>query len=340
MIVKNTMINLTAPDDYIAARTTSALFDTSSTAKLLLTGPDAPTFLHNISTNDINSLPLGGGCEAFLCDARAKVLFNLVVYHVLHGGQHALWVETASGRNEDLLKYLDRYLISEAVELSDITGLYRQCHLAGPKSRAVLEAALGARVPDLQPFEHMERTFGSSGHCNIRRRDLLGEVGFDLVALADKMNGIERMLTAAGAVSGTPQTLEVLRIEAGTPLFGVDFDDNRFVMEVGHAARAVSYAKGCFPGQEPIVMARDRAGRINRSFLGLKLSQQAAVGEKLLADGQEVGQLTSVTLSPHFQGWLGLGYVHWKHTATDTVLSLASGGTATVIGYPPYKSAI
>ena len=42
-------------------------------------------------------------------------------------------------------------------------------------------------------------------------------------------------------------------------------------MEVGRAARAVSYAKGCFLGQEPIVMARDRAGHVNRAFLGLKV---------------------------------------------------------------------
>ena len=63
----------------------------------------------------------------------------------------------------------------------------------------------------------------------------------------------------------------VLGFELRAPLFGPDIDENRFVMEVGHAARAVSYNKGCFLGQEPIVMTRDRAGHVNRAFSGLKV---------------------------------------------------------------------
>ena len=76
------------------------------------------------------------------------------------------------------------------------------------------------------------------------------------------------LLLAAGAVAGTPETFETLRVEAGTPVYGIDIDAERFVMEVGRFARAVSYTKGCFLGQEPIVMARDRdrARRSARSW--------------------------------------------------------------------------
>ena len=65
-------------------------------------------------------------------------------------------------------------------------------------------------------------------------------------AIAD---GVKRMLSAAGAVSAGADTFETLRIEAGMPVFGKDIDDNRFVMEVGFAPRAVSYAKGCYLGK-------------------------------------------------------------------------------------------
>ena len=54
----------------------AALFDTSSTGKLLLTGPDAPMFLGNLSTNDTKNLPLGGGCEAYFCDSRRRCDFR------------------------------------------------------------------------------------------------------------------------------------------------------------------------------------------------------------------------------------------------------------------------
>ena len=327
--------------EYRAAISGAALFDDSATAKLEVRGPDAPQFLHNISTNEIKSLPLGGGCETYFCDARAKALFVAAVYHVrLADEQNALWLETAPGQGQALLQYLDRFLIAEAVEFADVTHQFAQMHLAGPDAKAVLESALGSTVPNLEEFHHMERTFGATATCSIRRRDRLGFPGYDLVCLNARAEGIWRMISAAGATPAGQEAFEILRIEAGTPLPGVDFDNTRFVMEIGQAERAVSYAKGCFPGQEPIVMARDRAGRVNRHFLGMKgLSGEIPpVGAKLFADTQEVGQITSATRSPRLGAPLALGYVHWKHVQPGTHLHVAAPEgpqTVEVLGYPP-----
>src|SRR5688572_11021783 len=160
--------------DYTAATTSAALFDTSGAAKLLLTGPDAPMFLGNLGTNDTKNLPLGCGCEAYFCDARATVKFHTWIYHVrLSDNRHAMWVETTPGRNTELVQYLDRYLISEQVEIADRTLDFAQFHLAGPKAAEVLSAALGEPVPELPEFAHMERTFGKDATCSIRRRDQL-----------------------------------------------------------------------------------------------------------------------------------------------------------------------
>jgi folate-binding protein YgfZ len=333
-----------ASNDYRAAISEAALFDTSSTGKLLLTGPDAPMFLANLSTNDTKSLPLGGGCEAYFCDSRAKVQFQAWIYHVrLVDGRHAMWVETNSGRNEALVKYLDRYLISEQVEIADVTGQYAQMHLAGPNAGSLLGKALGSEVPELPEFAHMERTFGANTTCSIRRRDPLGQPGFDIVCRAELVEGVRGLLTAAGAVPGTAATFETLRIEAGTPLFGPDIDENRFVMEVGGASRAVSYSKGCFLGQEPIVMARDRAGHVNRAFLGLKVLEGQTplpAGTKLFHDGQEVGLVTSSCLSPRLGAPIALGYLRWKHQQPGTKMEAETEGrrvAVEVLGLPPVR---
>jgi len=334
------MRNAMTPD-YLAATTNAALFETSDAGKLQLIGPDAPTFVHNISTNDVKSLPLGGGCELYFCDARAKALHVAWVYRVrLADGRDALWLETTPGRSEALLKYLDRFLIAEAVELADVTDKFAQLHLAGPAAKAILESALAGIVPDLKEFEHMERTFGANATCSIRRHDRLGFLGYDIVCLPEQVEGVRRMLEAAGASAGTAATYEVLRVEAGTPVYGIDMDENRFVMEVGNASRAVSYSKGCFPGQEPIVMARDRAGRVNRSFLGLKVLDGGPIpaGSKLTRDGQETGVITSSVESPRLGSCIALGYVHWKSIEPGTALiAETSNGprTVTVLGYPP-----
>ena len=335
----------TLPDsstDYRASIATAALFDTSSAAKLLLTGPDAPMFLGNLSTNDTKNLPLGGGCEAYFCDSRAKVQFQTWIYHVqLADGRHAMWVETTPGRNTLLLKYLDRYLISEQVEIADVTEQFAQLHLAGPSAADVLRKALGSELPNLPEFAHMERTFGSNATCSIRLRNPLGLPGFDIVCRAEFLDGVRRVLLASGAVTGIPETYETLRIEAGTPLFGPDIDENRFVMEVGRASRAVSYTKGCFLGQEPIVMARDRAGHVNRAFLGLKVLEgqsPLAAGTKLFHDGQDVGVVTSSCLSPRLGCPIALGYLRWKHQEPGTRMEAetASGRVPVeVLGLPP-----
>lgn len=296
--------------DYQAALTGAAVFDRSSAAKLVLTGPDAAMFLGNLCTNDIKSLAAGVGCDAYFCSPTAKVQFQAWVFRA--GDE--FWVETTPGRSEELFKYLDRYLISERVEIADRTAEYAQFHVAGPRA-----AELAG--PDARPSANP-----------------LGMPGFDLLLTTELGVGLSRRLIEAGAVAGSPETWETLRIEAGTPVWGPDIDANRFVMEVGNAARAVSYTKGCYLGQEPIVMARDRAGHVNRLFTGLKVLNGGPppAGTKLLRDGAEVGVVTSSCHSPRLGAPVALGYVRWKHHEPGTRLD-AGGQPVEVVGLPPVK---
>jgi folate-binding protein YgfZ len=319
--------------DYEAALRGAALFDMSSAAKLRLTGPDAAMFLGNLCTNDIRNLLPGRGCPAFFCDARAKVQFQTWIFHIdPHHVEPPLaddgfWIETTPGRNEALFKYLDRYLISERVEITDVTTEYSQFHLAGPKSKDVLEAAIGSKF-DLPEY-------GIIGQ-SVRRRDLLGVPGYDLVFPAADAHATRQRLLTAGAVPASAESFETLRIEAGLPLFGPDIDENRFVMEVGGAAKAVSYTKGCYLGQEPIVMARDRAGHVNRAFLSVKVLDGGSLpsGTKLLRDGQEVGVVTSSCHSPRLGVPIALAYLRFKHQDVGLRLETDSKQSVEVTNLP------
>ncbi len=323
--------------DYDRARTGAALFDVSDRGKVELTGLDAPSFLHNLSTNDVLNLPLGAGCEAFFTTAKAKVIAHALIYHVrVAGGKDALWLDVAPGQAQRLIQHLDHFLIAERVEMADRTADFAQFHLAGPKAHAVLEKALGESMPDLEPLQHMERTVGINATCHIRRNDPLGVPGYDLVCLRERADEVQQVMIAGGAALGGPDTYEVLRVEAGTPVYGSDIDENRFAVEVGRTD-AICYTKGCYLGQEPIVMARDRAGHVNRAFRGLRLSGPAIAGSKLLAaDGKEVGVVTSAVVSPRL-GPIGLGYVRRGHEEPGTELTVgpdAGGPVAMVAGLP------
>jgi glycine cleavage system aminomethyltransferase T len=101
-------------------------------------------------------------------------------------------------------------------------------------------------------------------------------------------------------------------------------DESRFVVEVGRA-HAICHTKGCYLGQEPIVMARDRAGHVNRSLRGLKLAEKTAEPKtKLFSEaGQDVGLTTSSALSPRF-GPIALAYIRRGFETPGTRLRLGS----------------
>jgi len=315
-------------EEYRAATEATAIFDHSDFAKILVTGPEAPMFLANLSTNDIKNVPLGGGCASYFCDARAKALFQTAIYHLRwQEHPHAFWVETVPGRGDALFKHLDRYLISEAVEFQDVSKEYAQYFLSGPEAERVLISALSETLPELQEFQHLERTFGSNIPVSIRRRDRLGTKGYDLVTAIAHDKSLWQILIAGGAVPAGADTFQTLRIEAGKPIYGTDIDETRFVMEVGGAERAVSYAKGCYLGQEPIVMARDRAGHAPRSFVQIKFPKniELSTGAKLFLGADEVGTITSFSQSPKWDATVALGYVRWKHREPGTALNVEIG---------------
>ena len=313
--------------EYEAAHERAAIFDCSHVGKLLLTGDDVPKFLHNLATNEIEDLPLGGGCETFFCDPRAKVMAHAWIYHILTATRaHAIWVEVAPSLSPMLAKYLDRYLISEEVEIEDVSEAYAQFHIAGPDARAVLERAIQSPLPDLRNLQHMERTFGLDVVAQVRRHDALGVPGYDVICTSNRAIGIWPMLVAAGATPAGSKVFETMRIEAGMPIYGIDIDETRFVMEVARAAGSVSYNKGCYPGQEPIVMSRDRAkGVVNRAFMMLKVEDGSMLptGSKLMKGEMSVGLITSCAHSPMVGGMLALGYVQKGNQEPGTTLEVA-----------------
>lgn len=290
--------------EYQHARTQTVLIDLSPRGKVELRGKDAVLFLHKLCTNDLKNLPAGAGCEAFLTTAKARVIAHFLASK-LQAPEEMLRLDLADAAQAALLvKTLDRYLISEQVELSDVTTALAQLFLCGPGAPALAQQIFGEAAAALRPLQHLEQPL------QIRRNDLLGVPGFDLFCPADAAAEWWQRLHDAGARPAGWQTYNTLRIEAGWPLFGADIDENRLVMELGRTPQAICYTKGCFLGQEPIVMARDR-GHINRTLLGLCAASDNPLspGSKVLHQGAEVAVVTSAVWSPRLQAQLALAYL-------------------------------
>ncbi len=100
---------------------------------------------------------------------------------------------------------------------------------------------------------------------------------------------------------------ETLRIEHGIPRFGIDFDGSNLPAEAGVVERAVSFTKGCYVGQEPIVRLAHR-GHANRELRRLRLDETPELPAALLEGEREIGRLTSSASLPG-GGAAALGYV-------------------------------
>ena len=231
-----------------AARSSAAVFDLSHRGQVELTGADAVAFLHNLCTNDIKNLKPGNACEFFLTDNKARVVAHGVAHRLLPAEPPVLWLDFDRGSAAKTVAHLNRFVVSEQVEIADRSGALALLHVCGPKA----EAVLGERVPDSFLI------------------DRLALPGFDLLCPRDASESLCNELVKKGAMAAGAEAFEILRIEAGVPVDDIDIGAERFVVETGRIKQAICYTKGCYLGQEPIVMARDR-GHVNRMLLGLKM---------------------------------------------------------------------
>ena len=316
--------------EYRAAYERAAWFDLSDRGKIKLAGKEAVFFLNNLCTNDVKNLAVGAGCEAFLCTAKAKVVAHMFVSHY---SSDVLLLDFEPGQTEKVFDHLNHYLISEQVEITDRSSEFRLAHLCGPHAHGILEKLLDKPLGDLPPLQ-----LRLESYILIRRNDPLGLPGFDLFFPPEKwIDVLEPITLAGGAEPAGLDAWEMLRVEAGTPVYGKDIDENRLVMEVGRTQQAICYTKGCFLGQEPIVMARDR-GHVNRTLLGIRFDGEtpAAPGTRLFRDGAEVGQVTSSVVSYRL-GPIALAYLKRGHQEPGTIVELdptADGRKALVSALP------
>jgi folate-binding protein YgfZ len=132
-----------------------------------------------------------------------------------------------------------------------------------------------------------------------------------------------------GVISGTPmpatisaETLEVLRIEAAVPKWGVDMDENTIPNEAGLEARAISYDKGCYIGQETVARIKTY-GHVNRRLIQCQVqsAQEPQRGDKIFEGEGEVGHVTSAVRSLRLGKPVVLGYVRREFARTGIKLA-------------------
>lgn len=322
------MTVLAATDaDHTVLTTACGILDRSQRGKLALTGEDRRSFLNGQVTNEIETLAPGRGVYAAFLTHKGKMLGDV---RVLETGEELL-LDTERVALQALFDLVRRFSIGYDVQLHKRTLESGLLSLLGPRTDDVLRAA-GADVPGGDEHDHAATVIAGAAARVVRTG-----TGADVLCAADDVAGVTAALQDAGAVAVDEAATEVVRVEAGVPRYGVDLDDTVIPQEAGLNARAVSFTKGCYVGQETVARLHYK-GKPNRHLRGLRLSEPADPGSTLVLradDGgtREVGRLGSVALSPSC-GPIALALVR-REAAIGALLQVGDGDvTATVVELP------
>ena len=321
---------------YAAARQSAATVDRSDRGHIVVSGRDRATYLQGLVTNDVASLKAGEGCYAAFLTPQGRMLADLVIYEL---GDRML---LALGRDvkDALVARLDQMIFAEDVQLGDVSDTFESVAVVGPDSpRITADALRGLGDDELRALpEHGNRRAAFAGGAAIVLRvDDIGEPGYDILVDAPNAPALRDALAAKGAAPLDEATAEALRIEAGIPRFHKDMDEDTIPLEAGIEARAISFTKGCYVGQEVIIRVLHRGhGRIARKLVGLTLAGEAvpSPGAAVDRDGRQIGHVTSSTMSPALKCPVALGYVHRDFAAAGTSVSIA--GTPAVVTELPF----
>jgi folate-binding protein YgfZ len=293
--------------EYKALREAAAVLDLSFRGRLCLVGADAQKFLNGQVTNNVKDLKAGAGCYAALVSAKGKMESDLNIYRL----DNEMLLDLEPGFSARVAQRLEKFIIAEDAQVVDVAADYGLLSAQGPGAAAVLAACLpGVALPQAA-MAVSKVTPMDSAEIYVTQQARAGRIGFDLFVPSAAMAQMAAQLLARGGRWAGWQALETARVEAGIPRFGADMDESNLAPEA-LGPRAISYAKGCYIGQE--VIARIRTyGQVAKALRGLRFGEavkEAPVkGAKILLGEKEVGYITSAVLSPQMGCVLALGYV-------------------------------
>ncbi len=326
-------------DEYRLARNQAGLSDLSHRPKLRLTGAERVEFLNRITTNDIKNLSPGKGLINVLLTVRGKMVAEMRVFNT----EEQVLLDFDPICFDAALEVFIKHRLSTRVEFIP-AGEIASLGLLGPRADLLLNT-LGIDPAGLDgEMDHVEFSIDQVD-IRVIRTARHGANGYELwgsaEALSRIINRLEEALPSPALGWIGWGAINVLRIEAGIPWFGVDMNDDNFPQEA-LMENAISFTKPCYLGQETMARIKYR-GHVNKRLVGLRfeISQAPDPGEKMFGAEQEVGCVTSAVLSPGFAHPIGLGFARkgFDEPGDRLELKRPSGSISCEVVVLPFLSA-
>ncbi len=271
-----------------AVRSSAGLFDVSHMGRLKVKGVKALETLNRLTTNNLKKLKQGKVQYNLFTNEKGGVLDDVTVYML---SEEEFLICTNAANREKIKNHLSKHL-----EVEDLSESTLQIALQGKESERILAKYFD--VKDLRFFR-----FRKFGNVLISRTGYTGEDGFEIYAPVEEGLDIYRELLREALPCGLGAR-DVLRIEAGLPLYGNELSEDTTPFEA-NLDKFVDLSKE-FLGKEAMV-----SKEVRRKLYGLELTERGVPrrGYRLLKEGREVGVVSSGTFSPTLGKGIALCFV-------------------------------
>ncbi|HAJ37090.1 MAG TPA: hypothetical protein DCL15_15530 [Chloroflexi bacterium] len=314
------MTDVTLPEmTTYAALDAAAVWLPTDASVLRLTDADRVDFLQRMTTNNIKLLHPGESCVTVLTSPTAKIT---QVFTVL-ADEDCLWLLPAPGETAALERHLrGQIFFMDKVRVTRPERALTRLRIVGRQAAAALTQSGFAPLPTAE---------GNWLRCQelmILKQELYDLPGYEVIA---PVEAVETFLARLAAPRLDAASYTARRIELGRPAPGAELIDEYSPLEAG-MTWACAENKGCYTGQE-IIARQLTYDKVTRTLVGLRSAVLLTPGDLVLAEGRQVGVVTSAAYSPALQAPVALAILKRPHHTPGMAVTVA-GALAEVAALP------
>lgn len=319
-------------DEHQNIRNNAGVFDVSHMGEFIIKGKGALDLIQSLTSNDVSKLEPGDVQYSCLPNETGGIVDDLLVYRLDaremdDNGEAFMLVVNAGNIQKDWDWIATRNTNGVSMEnISDKCGLLA---VQGPKATEILQKLTDVPLSDIKYYNFRRGTFAGVDNVIISATGYTGAGGFEIYADSSKIEHIWDAVFAAGKDYEIKPTglgaRDTLRLEMGFCLYGNDIDDTTSPLEAG-LGWITKLNKGAFSSSD--LFNKQKKEGVSRKLVGFTLSDRRVPRHGYIIkneSGEEIGVVTSGTLSPSLEYPIGMGYVTNEYSQPGSVIHIDLG---------------
>jgi len=303
--------------EHETVRNAVGVFDVSHMGEFLLSGPNALELIQKVSSNDATKLTIGKAQYSCLPNDKGGIVDDLIIYRIKE--EQYLLVVNASNMEKDW-DWISKHN-TMGVDMKDLSMNYSLLAIQGPKALEAMQSLTSVDLAEIAFYNFEVADFAGIEHVIISATGYTGSGGFEIYCKNSEAKQIWDKVFEAGADFGIKPiglaARDTLRLEKGYCLYGNDINDTTSPLEAG-LGWVTKFTKDFINSDN--LKAQKEAG-ITKKLVGFEMIERGIPRQDypiVDADGNEIGIVTSGTMSPSLNKGIGMGYVPKELSKPDS----------------------